>query len=723
MKVLKKYAKKTIISSWLYSYIIIIGVPTLLSVALLSYSLQYMQKEYELLGQSELDNLSSVMDGYFNEMRHIAMEFSMDPQVMSLANAAEHNTLEHYTYYEVQNKMSTYTSTNSNIKLMGILFLNHDTLLTNATSGSITNMGTQLLDPELLEFLYQKPFQNNYYYVPNLNSFTYIQSLPYSVHTVSNSYLFIILNPENWQTINDNNTNTIFQVHVSNSYPPITNLEKIDLQLEQESALESVSYSLIFQNSEIAEHLHFIQMIIIICNIICILVSIFLIYYFIKKHYMPLLLLVKKTAPDFRINYENEFDILEQHIDLINQENIILEKELVKAQSITEEICLIKLLQGAYSPEEYKQITSIDMWKHTDIDEKIDLAIIIIQLFDLYNEENYKLNLFIIKNICEELIGSDNCWQSVYINDNFLIIIRNSHDKLHQIHRSITTQLPSLLDKFDISIQIGISSDYVLLSQVHMLYKEAVNALEYCHLYDVPSAIYQEVFDMQTVSAQNTGLIIRAQHKFQNAVLTKDVDNAILLLPELFQVVFSGKQTISQIRLNIYSLINLYRSCILSLSEKNNLTGSFIDIQINSLLNCSSLDSLKKQFQNCLEELNTELENPFDSKQNQLINQIKEYIELHYSDNSLSAGQIANHFQMSLPTVSKLFKKHAQIGLLDYIHQVRIKHAKTLLQTQEYTINNVSSMVGYLSASTFIRIFKKYEGISPGSLSNYDKEN
>lgn len=99
-----------------------------------------------------------------------------------------------------------------------------------------------------------------------------------------------------------------------------------------------------------------------------------------------------------------------------------------------------------------------------------------------------------------------------------------------------------------------------------------------------------------------------------------------------------------------------------------------------------------------------------------MIDEVKEYIEIHYSENTLSAGQVADYFQTPLSTISKLFKKHTHMGMLDYIHYVRINQAKTLLQTNKYTVNEVASMTGYLSASTFIRIFKKYEGISPGTL-------
>ena len=69
---------------------------------------------------------------------------------------------------------------------------------------------------------------------------------------------------------------------------------------------------------------------------------------------------------------------------------------------------------------------------------------------------------------------------------------------------------------------------------------------------------------------------------------------------------------------------------------------------------------------------------------------------------------------MSPAAVSKLFKRETNTGLLDYINQVRVRHARELLSTQAYSVSQVTEMVGYTNTSSFIRIFKKYEGISPG---------
>ncbi|MBQ7794777.1 MAG: helix-turn-helix transcriptional regulator [Clostridia bacterium] len=67
-----------------------------------------------------------------------------------------------------------------------------------------------------------------------------------------------------------------------------------------------------------------------------------------------------------------------------------------------------------------------------------------------------------------------------------------------------------------------------------------------------------------------------------------------------------------------------------------------------------------------------------------------------------------------LSYISTKFKEQFGMGINEYINKFRIKKAKELLNTENYTLDTVSSMVGYTDSRTFIRIFKKYEDTTPG---------
>ena len=51
-------------------------------------------------------------------------------------------------------------------------------------------------------------------------------------------------------------------------------------------------------------------------------------------------------------------------------------------------------------------------------------------------------------------------------------------------------------------------------------------------------------------------------------------------------------------------------------------------------------------------------------------------------------------------------------GVLEYIHRVRLKHAKEQLK-EGNSVKQVASAVGYTDTQALTRAFKRYEGVTP----------
>ena len=139
-----------------------------------------------------------------------------------------------------------------------------------------------------------------------------------------------------------------------------------------------------------------------------------------------------------------------------------------------------------------------------------------------------------------------------------------------------------------------------------------------------------------------------------------------------------------------------------------------VEKQMEALLNCTTIEELKDTLRSNLEKLSEGLEQQTHTRTARLIQQIYDYIDQNYQCYDLSVNSISAAFQMSPASISKLFKRETNTGLLDHINHVRVQHAKELLLSQTYSVSQVTELVGYTNVSSFIRIYKKYEGISPG---------
>ena len=94
---------------------------------------------------------------------------------------------------------------------------------------------------------------------------------------------------------------------------------------------------------------------------------------------------------------------------------------------------------------------------------------------------------------------------------------------------------------------------------------------------------------------------------------------------------------------------------------------------------------------------------------------ILEIVKNEYPNPMLNVSAIADKLGKNVDYISRVFKQTTTIGLLDYIHHMRIKAAKELLMNQpNLSIVQISQRVGYFGADSFIRSFKRIEGTTPG---------
>ena len=95
-----------------------------------------------------------------------------------------------------------------------------------------------------------------------------------------------------------------------------------------------------------------------------------------------------------------------------------------------------------------------------------------------------------------------------------------------------------------------------------------------------------------------------------------------------------------------------------------------------------------------------------------LIKKAVEYIHDHISED-LSSFDIAQALQISRGRLSNLFNKEMSCTLPDYIGKQKIEVAKTLLETTDMHIIDISSYLSFSSQSYFQNIFKKYSDMTP----------
>lgn len=91
---------------------------------------------------------------------------------------------------------------------------------------------------------------------------------------------------------------------------------------------------------------------------------------------------------------------------------------------------------------------------------------------------------------------------------------------------------------------------------------------------------------------------------------------------------------------------------------------------------------------------------------------IQNFVQSHLSED-LSLVRLAEQVYLNPSYLSRLYKQLTGINLSEYIDGIRIKRAKELLQKENVKIHEAARMVGYETAASFTRFFRKICGCSP----------
>jgi len=105
-----------------------------------------------------------------------------------------------------------------------------------------------------------------------------------------------------------------------------------------------------------------------------------------------------------------------------------------------------------------------------------------------------------------------------------------------------------------------------------------------------------------------------------------------------------------------------------------------------------------------------------------LVEKMKQYLDSHYQEN-VSLKMLEDEFYFNASYISRIFKIKTGENYSDYLLRLRICRAKELLITSNYSIRQISEMVGFGSSKYFSKVFKDMEGIQPITYRNEVRNN
>ena len=168
----------------------------------------------------------------------------------------------------------------------------------------------------------------------------------------------------------------------------------------------------------------------------------------------------------------------------------------------------------------------------------------------------------------------------------------------------------------------------------------------------------------------------------------------------------------------VYDVLQLLHDTLLA----SKLPGSLEQLQSLSLRIMYSAASGKREeisamLEEALDLVCTQSEHQICEKDS-MLQQITAYLQEHYADQDLTISLVADHFTISGSNLSHYYKSRTGVSVSDQLQRIRMAAACQLLCETDQSIAYIAAHCGYAQPATFMRVFKKVNGVTPTEYRN-----
>lgn len=272
--------------------------------------------------------------------------------------------------------------------------------------------------------------------------------------------------------------------------------------------------------------------------------------------------------------------------------------------------------------------------------------------------------------------------------------------------------LYDILRNYNEQLMIAFSDIHRGLTQLAFAYEETQKITDHMSFLGERGEMHYSEISHVAVSYDRNLLFEMWFKKYSNLLRDQDFDAARIIQRQIFDELKNNHYSLPFIKCKIFSFIDHTVSVLADMNEinENNLWEKYS--LMDRLMDCSSIEQLESEYYSITQQLSEHLLNA--SPQESMVDKIIAITQKHYLDPMFSVFYVSEQLNVSNSYVSKAFKKGTGRNMLDYVQRLRIDHAKSLMSQPELTLSAIATQSGFCSDVSFIRVFKKLEGVTPG---------
>ncbi|MGZ9583668.1 helix-turn-helix domain-containing protein [Paenibacillus marinisediminis] len=405
---------------------------------------------------------------------------------------------------------------------------------------------------------------------------------------------------------------------------------------------------------------------------------------------------------------ENEFDVINRFSRLLVIENKQLSQLINGMLPIVQEHFIAKMLQGQYrdelSIETYAKEIGFTYSKKA-MRTVLCIAFHYSAEYEALSESSRSFLMAELKERIHQLFPAT-IWFCQTKPDTLACVVHQD-PILHLTSMEDANLLKMALQLYStyFKASIGIGRNVHTIEDLHQSYETAMSALQLRRLHS-DIEICTASTEVDSVPC-DTFLSVQEVTHMLNQYKTREYNK---LLQHVYDVIDEGvhmNATVIQMKQLCTDILNTWIRAVEV--DRKDFNVSFYADMYQKLNRSITGDELKACFADIHKHLFPTAE--FGDKAKKF-NDILTYIHEHY-DEELSIDYFAETLNMSVGHFSRTFKEEVGEKYVDYIAKYRLMRAKEMLLTTDWKIDDIAEKVGYWGRNSFIRMFRRYEGITP----------
>ncbi|KZS47249.1 AraC family transcriptional regulator [Paenibacillus glucanolyticus] len=496
--------------------------------------------------------------------------------------------------------------------------------------------------------------------------------------------------------------------------PQFTISDKLGMSFMTSSFDESWHYISMIDLGTLMKPVHITRFISWLFLVFFLIVGALISYYLSRRLYQP----IREIKEGLRshhfsgkaIRHEgNEFDVIKRYSQFIMTENKELFQMVSGMLPIVQEQFFTKILLG-----QYRDALSIEYYAKEiefSYSEAAARAVLCISFHmdpSIYESTSESTKTFLLTELKEKIhrLAPGMVW-ICQTRPDLLACIVQFDPQLEDHPVRMAEQIRRIFLEYSTYYRatIGIGRTVHAMEELHQSYEHALAMLKYRGLHSAVEICSSQ--PCRETQQWDPFLSVQEVQRIHNQYKTREYDK---LLQSVNTLLEEGKRKDAAAVQMKYLLADVLNTWIRAVeSERSELNVPYYACLFERLNRCMTWDELTHCFQDIHGFL---FRKPVSSSRSQQFMEVVEYIHEHY-DQELSIEYFAGLMNMSSGHFSRTFKDEIGEKYVEYIAKYRLMKAKQFLLETDLKIDEIAEKVGYWGRNSFIRAFRRYEGITP----------